>query len=176
MPANYVSHDWRYCHNCGEKIEKRKKQAWTVYSKRKYCSKSECIKSIRKGKGSNLAEGKMNPDSKDNMAISDYIGERSRNGRLMADYNIGVLEKVEKIGNDIESVEGYARGVICTYKGIQVTGNDIKTANQWLMDNWMGKAGQRNAPIEVDNRNESEKLTEMEYILKELGYRMVKIE
>lgn len=176
MPANHVSHNYRYCQSCGEKIEKRKKVSWPAYSRRKYCNNKECLKAATTKGGSVIAgDNGFDPSSRDEMPISDYIGVNSKNGRLMADFNLGVLQAVEKVGHDAELSEN-ARGVICTYKGVPVTGDVVKTANQWLMDNWMGKAGQRNAPPEVDNRTSDEKMRELEYIVKELGFRLVKID
>ena len=163
MPIEHQEKMVQFCQKCGGQIPKSKWVSWKQYSERKYCGRS-----CRNGKPA------VSGNSKD-LAISDYIALNSRNGRLMADFNLGVLKAVEKIGNDIDSAEN-SRGVICSYKGVPVTGEVVKTANQWLMDNWMGKAGQRNAPADIDLRNASEKLVEMEFILRELGYKMVKID
>ena len=174
MSLEYEQKKVRFCKKCGEQIPKSKWTSWKQYSTRKYCGRI-CVKGMsnKSGLGKDLA-------------ISEYIALNSRNGRLMADFNLGVLKAVEKIGNDIDSASGSvepldrrvekSRGIICTYKGVPVTGEVVKTANQWLMDNWMGKAGQRNAPADIDNRNAGEKLVEMEFILRELGYKMVKID
>lgn len=163
MPAEYDKKKVRFCQICGEQILKSKNQGWKGYSKRKYCGRT-CMKENPKALGIR----------KDDISLGEYIANGSKNGRLMADFNLGVLQAVEKIGHDAELSEN-ARGVICTYKGVPVTGDVVKTANQWLMDNWMGKAGQRNAPPEVDNRTSDEKMRELEYVVKELGYRLVKI-
>ena len=155
----------RFCEKCGGQIPKSKWQSWKQYSTRKLCGR-QC----RHGRSA------VSGNSKD-LAISDYIALNSRNGRLMADFNLGVLKAVEKVGADVPlNIKGLLNKVICSYKGVPVTGDVVKTANQWLMDNWMGKAGQRNAPPEVDQRNADEKLKELEYVVKELGFKLVRVD
>jgi len=167
MPIEHQEKMVQFCQKCGGQIPKSKWVSWKQYSDRKYCGRS-----CRNGKPA------VSGNSKD-LAISDYIALNSRNGRLMADFNLGVLKAVEEIDVD-KKVDllgkGGLQGIICSYKGVAVTGEVVRTANQWLMDNWMGKAGQRNAPADIDLRNASEKLVEMEFILRELGYKMVKNE
>lgn len=166
MPAEYDKKKVRFCQSCGEQILKSKWQGWGDYAKRKYCGrlcmqKHPKVKGVRKG----------------DISLGEYIANGSKNGRLMADFNLGVLQAVEKVGNDVPVTGRDANlKTICWYKGVPVTGDVVKTANQWLMDNWMGKAGQRNAPPEVDNRTGEEKMRELEYIVKELGFKLVKIE
>ena len=135
MPTELQENMVRFCQTCGMQIPKSKYVSWKNYSKRKYCGKGKlCIK----GRANKEGVGK-------DLSVSEYIGLGSKNGRLMADFNLGVLKAVEKIDDDkdIESILAANKGVICKYKGIAVTADVVKTANQWLMDNWLGKAGQR---------------------------------
>lgn len=171
-----VSHNTRYCQRCGNPIVKQKNRSWTEYSKRKFCG-DECFKGARMTRdGCGVING-MNPDSKDEMPIMHYIGKNSRNGRLMADYNLGILKAVEKVGDaqELSIQDGKINTVICMYKGIPVSPEMAKGANQWLMDNWIGKASQRLLEPEKDDRTEEQKMEELKYTMKELGYEMVKI-
>ena len=166
----FITHDIRYCESCGESIQKKKYQSWKIYNSRKYCSEPGCYL----GK-----DNKFNPDSVDELPVAHYIGKNSRNGRLMADFNLGVLKAVEKISNDkVKNSEdgNNGKGVICTFKGIPVTPDMVKTANQWLMDNWIGKASQRNPEPEKDDRTEFQKLEELKYTMKELGFGMYELD
>lgn len=166
MPVRYVSHNIQYCQRCGEKIEKRKNLSWVGYSKRKFCSNPDCYT----GRGKIIVDGGRDND----ISVSKYIGLQSRNGRLMADFNLGVLKAIEKVKDD-GGDEG-KKGIICKYKGVPITADVVKVANQWLMDNWIGKAGQRSVEGERDDRPEVEKLRDLEYTLKEMGYKLEKID
>ena len=159
----------RYCESCGELIPKVKLESWKSYNKRKYCN-TKCF-NVKRGQ-------KLETDTQDGMPISKYIAVNSRNGRLMADFNLGVLNAVNKVSNvQVKNSEdgNNGKGIICTYKGVPVTPDMVKTANQWLMDNWIGKASQRNPEPEKDDRTEEQKMEELKYTMKELGYEMVKI-
>jgi hypothetical protein len=135
MAANHVVRTKVYCGNCGKYVVKRANTSWHDYNKRKYCG-SKCLGESKKGLS------RMNPDDKDQTAVSDYIEMKTANGRLMADFNIGVLQAVNKVKDD-KPLDKEAKGVICSYKGVQVTGDIVNKANEWLMNNWKGKPGQR---------------------------------
>lgn len=164
MDKSYVPRTQRFCHCCGALIIKKKGESWRKYNERKYCG----VPCSKKG----MTEG-IAPKETD-FSIAEYIASKSRNGRMMADFNLGVLRQVEQI-NDNTQFKDNGRGVICIYKGVPVTADVVKTANQWLMDNWIGKAGQRVLDNEGDTRTDAQILTELEYALMELGYKMVKI-
>lgn len=148
--------------DCEKVIPKLKQESWARYAKRKFCSK-ECVnkETVRKDDGT--------------FNMGSYIAEKSRNGRMMADFNLGVLRAVERVKVDKSVAEGI-RGVICSYKGVPVTGDVVKTANNWLMEQWKGRPGQRLPEAEEDNRSFEEKFKAMEYNLKEMGYKLVKID
>lgn len=167
-----IVHETKYCTSCGLVMKKPKGLSWNRFMLRKYCG-MKCAKGKQ-----GLATHVQTTDGKDDMPVAHYIGKNSRNGRLMADYNLGLLKVVEKITDaKVKNSEAgnNGKGIICTYKGIPVTPDMVKTANQWLMDNWIGKASQRNPEPEKDDRTEEQKMDELRYTVKELGYEMVKI-
>ena len=112
-------------------------------------------------------------------SISDYIAEKTEDGVLMANYNVGVLKAVSRVkdAKDLDVSDMSAlKGTICVYKGIPITADVVQKANQWLMENWKGRPGQRATEAEVDTRTFDEKFKAMEYNLKEMGYKLVKID
>lgn len=153
MPTDYVSREKRYCEVCGIYIIKKKGVSWKNYSKRKYHDQ-KCTSEAKKVSGD-----RMNPNSTDRTDVSDYIELKSKNGRLMADFNLGVLQAVEKVGADKKLSRfdnGKVDSTICTYKGVPVTGEVVKAANQWLMDNWKGKPGQRSDKVDEPEMSREE--------------------
>jgi len=135
-----TSREKRYCTVCGMYIVKKKNASWKAYGERKFCG-------VRCGNEGKRSVNKINVNGTDKSEISDYIALKSRNGRKMADFNLGILDAVENISDDADlgtiNRNGKYSDVICTYKGVPVTGELVRSANQWLMDNWMGRPGQR---------------------------------
>ncbi len=62
------------------------------------------------------------------------------------------------------------------YKGMKVTVELSSKAVDWLGKNGWGTPSQRTPEPEVDNRSDDEKFKELEYVLKELGCKLVKID
>ena len=139
MPDNHIVRTKKYCAVCGKYIIKTSGTSWRSYSSRKFCG-SKCLGESKRG------ISRMDPNSRDETAVSDYIELKTLNGRLMADFNIGVLQAVSKISDDAP-LNGKKGGVICVYKGVQVTGDIVNKANEWLMNNWKGKPGQRSGEV-----------------------------
>lgn len=139
MAANHIVRTKKYCGVCGKYIIKKPSTSWKLYSERKFCG-SKCLGESKRG------ISRMDPNSKDETAVSDYIELKTLNGRLMADFNIGVLQAVNKVKDD-KPLDKAAKGVICSYKGVQVTGDIVNKANEWLMNNWKGKPGQRSGEV-----------------------------
>ncbi len=75
----------------------------------------------------------------------------------------------------MKAVEDSDADNVPMYKGMKVTVELSSKAVDWLGKNGWGTPSQRIPEPEVDNRSVEEKLKQMEYILKELGYKMVPI-
>ena len=69
-------------------------------------------------------------------SISDYILKKTNNGKLMADFYIGVLKE---INNNTE-------GKKMVYNGVPITVELAKSANDWLTNNCFGKPSARDKP------------------------------
>lgn len=169
MPKDYISQEKRYCEVCGIYIEKKKATSWRRYNERKYCG-NKCVGDAKNGKV------RLDPNSRDKSDVSDYIELKSKNGRLMADFNLGVLQAVEKIddGKKLDVEGGKVNVVICRYKGVPVTGEVVKTANQWLMDNWKGKPGQRSDTVKEPEMSRDELVLALDALFEEEGGELVK--
>ncbi len=76
----------------------------------------------------------------DKASLSDYILRSTNNGKLMADFYIGVLKAIKSNKEDKQM----------SYNGIPITVELAKSANEWLTNNSLGKPIQR----KPDNDNE----------------------
>ncbi len=120
--------------------------------------------------------GSKSKKKKEKLSLAEYIKKGSNNGRLMADWNLDLIKALKWVKDDAEiGSDGGGKGVICSYKGIPVTAEMAKSANAWLTDNWIGRAGQRVPEPVKDDRTEDQKMEELKFTLKELGYKLVKI-
>ncbi len=153
-----ATRELRYCGVCGDVIPKRTNVSWSLYGKRKYCGDRRCY----------LHKGSKLIDKGDQTPMSDYIGKKSRNGRMMADFNLGVLQAIEKIGDDVGKND-LGRGVICMYKGVPITAEIVKSANQWLIENWVGKPGQRGEEVKEVELSRDELVAQLESSNEALG-------
>ncbi len=100
------------------------------------------------------------------LSLSNYIKKKTNEGKELTDFYTGILKAVKD--SDPDNVP--------MYKGMRVTVELSSKAVDWLGKNGWGTPSQRIPEPEVDNRSVEEKLKEMEYILKELGYKLVKID
>jgi hypothetical protein len=100
------------------------------------------------------------------LSLSKYIKKKTNEGKELTDFYTGILKAVKD--SDPDNVP--------MYKGMKVTVELSSKAVDWLGKNGWGTPSQRTPEPEVDTRSIDEKLKEMEYILKELGYRMVPID
>lgn len=80
--------------------------------------------------------GSISKKDKKKTTISDYILKKTNNGKLMADFYIGVLKA---INNNTE-------GKKMVYNGIPITVELAKSANEWLTNNCFGKPSARDKP------------------------------
>lgn len=167
--------DTKFCLVCNEAIAKSSQVGWPAYNKKKYCS-DVCYDTVRgkKSRVKPISDGSLST-ADDERNISEYIRASSNNGRLMADWNLGVVRALKRVRADANVDSAGLKGIICSYKGIPVTAEMAKSANAWLMDNWIGKAGQRAPEPERDDRTEDQKMEELRFTLKQLGYELVKI-
>jgi|TARA_R100000750_G_scaffold62585_1_gene56782 hypothetical protein len=112
-------------------------------------------------------------------SMSDHIADKTEDGVLMADYNIGILKAVKRVKDkkdlDVSDLTAL-KGTICVYKGIPITAKDVQDANRFLMENWKGRPGQRVVEPDKDERSFSEKFKAMEFNLKEMGYGIYKLD
>jgi hypothetical protein len=99
------------------------------------------------------------------LSLSKYIKKKTHEGKILTNFYTGILKAVEDSGPEN----------VPMYKGMKVTVELSSKAVDWLGKNGWGTPTSRLPEPEVDNRSDDEKLKEMEYILKELGYKMVPI-
>ncbi len=74
--------------------------------------------------------------SKEKASLSDYIFRNTNNGKLMADFYIGVLK----------TIKTNKEGKQMSYNGIPITVELAKSANEWLTNNCFGKPSARDKP------------------------------
>ncbi len=136
------------CKRCGDAIPKRQMASWKQYKAKKYCA--ECIKpGIR-----NLPlENELGE-----LPIGDFIGSNTQNGRLMANYYIGILK----------SVDENKAGSKPVYRGVEIGTEMVKAAADWLTLNWIGRAGQRKPPDEKPKRTVDELRSRLRFLIKKL--------
>ncbi len=100
------------------------------------------------------------------LSLSKYIKKKTNEGKILTNFYMGILKAVED--SDTDNVP--------MYKGMKVAAELSNKAVDWLSKNGWGTPSQRIPEPEVDNRSDDEKLHELEYVLKELGYKMVPID
>ncbi len=100
------------------------------------------------------------------LSLSKYIKKKTNEGKILTNFYTGILKAVE--GSDADNVP--------MYKGMKVTVELSSKAVDWLGKNGWGTPSQRTPEPEVDNRSVDEKFKELEYVLKELGYKMVPVD
>lgn len=136
------------CKRCGDDIPKSNTRSWKEYKKRVYCS--ECGKAgVRNTPLTNeLGE----------LPIGDFIGSNTQNGRLMANYYIGLLKAVNDNKNSSKPM----------YRGVEIANDMVKAAADWLTVNWIGRAGQRKAPDDKIKRSEAELVERLRFLVKKV--------
>jgi len=137
-----------HCKRCGDAIPKRRQASWAQYKAIKYCK--ECGKAGMRHKPLESDVGEL--------PISDFIGSSTQNGRLMANYYIGLLKAVDANTN----------GGKPKYRGVEIANDMVKAASDWLTVNWIGRAGQRKAPDDKPKRSEGELKTRLRFLVKKL--------
>ncbi len=110
--------------------------------------------------------GSISKKNKESLSLPSYIKKKTKDGKMLTDLYTGVLKSVED--SDAESVP--------MYKGMKVTAELSTKAVDWLGKNGWGTPSQRIPEPEKDDRTEEQKMAELEYTLKELGYKMVPID
>lgn len=147
------------CKRCGDAIPKRQMASWKQYKKKKYCS--ECIKPGIRNLPLESEVGEL--------PIGDFIGSKTQNGKLMANFYIGILEAAEGVDvNKKPTIDSLKNKVISTYKGIPISTDLVKAASDWLTINWIGRAGQRKAPDEKPKRTLAELQSRLRFLIKKL--------
>jgi len=123
---------------CERLIPKRQGMSWKVYHERKYYEK-KCYGRGRKGVkgGSSTISGtrELVLDDGSVLPIGGYINEKTDDLRKLVDFYLGLVEYVGKLKDDC--------GEAGTYKGIEVDKVLISTAWSFLIENSLGKPGQR---------------------------------
>ncbi len=155
-----------YCEDCKKLVPKKSNQSWKDYAKRKFCNK-ECLARNQSSMQINAKSQLTLPDGTV-MPLGNYIKKNTNDLRDTADYYIGVVRYVKNLREDAKEAG--------RYKGIEVDQPLLTRANTFLVENSDGKPGQRTPAPEVDIRSADEKMRELEYIVKELGFRLVKID
>jgi hypothetical protein len=112
------------CERCGNSIPKPVRLTWRLYHKRRFCS-IDCSRGNRKGWKNIVVDNKK--------SLSVYIGENTQDGRLMADFYIGILRAIDER--------------LLEYKGYKITPDMVKAAAEWLTYNYLGKPGQRKEEV-----------------------------
>jgi hypothetical protein len=103
--------------------------------------------------------GSISKKNREKLSLAEYIKRKTDDGKMLTDLYIGILKVVEKSDPDN----------IPMYKGMKVTAELAHKAVEWLGKNGWGTPSQRIPEPEVDDRTEEQKLTELEYTLKELS-------
>jgi len=99
--------------------------------------------------------------------INDYILRSTQNGKLMADFYIGVLN----------AIKANTEGVKMVYNGVPITVELAKSANDWLTNNSIGKPSVRDKPEKEEPRlNAKEQEAELKMILNSAGLKLVDID
>ncbi len=86
----------------------------------------------------------------EDVSLASYINKETEKGKLMADFYLGILR----------AIKNNRKGDRVTYKGIAIGSELVKTANEWLAVNWIGKPGKRAEEQERDDRPLDEKMKE----------------
>ncbi len=110
--------------------------------------------------------GSISKKNKKKLTLAEYIKRKTDDGKMLTDLYIGILKVVEKSDPDNMPI----------YKGMKVTAELAHKAVEWLGKNGWGTPSQRIPEPEKDDRTEEQKLAELEYNLKELGYKMIPID
>ncbi len=99
-------------------------------------------------------------------SISDYILKKTNNGKLMADFYIGVLK----------TINANTEGKKMVYNGVPITVELAKSANDWLTNNCFGKPSARDKPaIEEPEMSREELDAEIKRMINEAGLKLVDI-
>ncbi len=135
----------RRCKRCGDAIPKDYNRSWKEYKKKVYCR--GCLKRGIRNKplANNIGE----------LPIGDFIGTNTQNGRLMANYYIGILKAVDDNKNGSKPV----------YRGVEIANDMVKSAADWLTVNWIGRAGQRKPPDERVKRTDAELAERLKFLV-----------
>jgi len=165
-----LKHAEVYCEYCKKPIIKKKTQSWPEYLARKYCDR-ECLARDQAKLQSENAKIKMLPDGTI-MPIGKYLESRTDNGRLQADFYLGIMEKVR----EHEAVKDSAK--LCMkcqniyygyyYKGLLITTDLASKAADWLTMNTFGRYGQRKAPDEKPKRTLEELRHRSKFLVKKI--------
>ena len=102
---------------------------------------------------------------KDN--INDYILRNTGNGKLMADFYIGMLK----------TIKANTAGEKMVYNGVHITVELAKSANDWLSNNSWGKPSARDKPEKEEPKlSKEEKDAELKRIFYNAGLKLVDID
>ncbi|MCP4989050.1 MAG: hypothetical protein GY928_24230 [Colwellia sp.] len=119
---------------------------------------------FQKGNKFSTKEFRKEKKTEEDVSLSSYINNETEQGKLMADFYIGILK----------TIKNNRKGDKVTYKGIAIGAELVKTANEWLTVNWIGKPGKRAEEQERDDRPMDEKMKELEYQVGRAGYYLIR--
>ena len=154
-----------YCEDCQKLIPKKTNQSWKDYADRKYCNRTCLHRNQSKIQLNARAELTL-PDGTI-MPLGNYIKKNTESLRDTADFYIGITKHVNRLEADADKVG--------KYKGLDITIDVLDRANRFLVDNSIGKPSQRIPEPDTDDRTEDQKMEELKYTMRELGYELVKI-
>ena len=97
---------------------------------------------------------KINEDTN----LSDYILKCTGNGKLMANFYLGVLK----------TIKSNKQGEKMSYNGVPVTVELAKSANEWLVANSLGKPSARKAPDEKPKRSLEELRHRAKFLIRKI--------
>lgn len=160
----------RFCITCKKPIVKKGTVSAKAYSTRKYCDR-ECLAIYEKSQRVDKVETKRLSDGRI-LPIGKYLEDETGNGKLQANFWIGVMKKVdthvEKKDEDQYCAKCKSKTYDYYYKGLLVTAELAKSAADWLTMNTFGRYGQRKAPDEKPKRTLQELQSRLRFLIKKL--------
>lgn len=164
-----------YCQSdsCKKPIKKKKNQSWAYYATRKYCDRI-CLGREQSRIQSEKVKVKQLPDGTI-MPIGKYLEARTENGKLQADFYVGIMKEVSSHKIVPDSQDSVKLCVKCQniyygyyYKGLLITTDLASKAADWLTMNTFGRYGQRKAPDEKPKRTVDELKHRLRFLIKKL--------
>ncbi len=95
----------------------------------------------------------------------EYAKGLTNNGRDCVDFYADLISFVK--------TRPYDAAPLRSFKGIPISTSTLKDANNWLMDNIVGKATARAPEVPRDDRPMEEKLKECRYLLDKMGFYVI---